>query len=123
MILLVKKFYQEAIVMKNFLKKGVNFGLGLAVMSKEQIEKMVDELVKKGEIAPEESKRVINNMMERGEEERSKLNDMIQEQTRQVFRELDTATGEDIQELRIKLEELEQRIEKLEQDNGENNLS
>ncbi|ACB83892.1 phasin family protein [Natranaerobius thermophilus] len=109
--------------MKNFLKKGVNFGLGLAVMSKEQIEKMVDELVKKGEIAPEESKRVINNMMERGEEERSKLNDMIQEQTRQVFRELDTATGEDIQELRIKLEELEQRIEKLEQDNGENNLS
>jgi polyhydroxyalkanoate synthesis regulator phasin len=34
--------------MMNFIKKGLALGLGLAVTSKEQAEKMVHELVKKG---------------------------------------------------------------------------
>ena len=32
----------------SILKKGLAFGLGLAIASKEQAEKLIDELVKKG---------------------------------------------------------------------------
>ena len=100
--------------MKNLLKKGLSFGLGLAVMSKEQIEKTVDELVKKGEIAPEESRKVVNQMMERGEEERTKLNDMIKDQVNNLFDEFDTASREEVTELKEKVCELEKRVENLE---------
>ncbi len=33
--------------MMDFVKKGLAFGLGLAVISKEQVEKLVNEMVKK----------------------------------------------------------------------------
>ncbi|MDA8212426.1 MAG: hypothetical protein M0021_11205, partial [Clostridia bacterium] len=50
-VLLLKKLEAEAVVMMDFIKKGLAFGLGLAVTSKEQAEKFVNELVKKGELS------------------------------------------------------------------------
>ena len=44
----------------SILKKGLAFGLGLAIASKEQAEKLIDELVKKGELSLDESKEVID---------------------------------------------------------------
>ena len=39
-------------MMKDLAKKGFSLGLGLLVMTKEQVEKAVDELVKKGKSPP-----------------------------------------------------------------------
>jgi polyhydroxyalkanoate synthesis regulator phasin len=50
----------------DLIKKGLAFGLGLAVSSKEQAEKIVNELVKKGELSMEESKDTINQQIQRG---------------------------------------------------------
>jgi polyhydroxyalkanoate synthesis regulator phasin len=93
--------------MMDFIKKGLAFGLGLAVTSKEQAEKMVNELVKKGELSLEESKDMINQLIQRGEEEKNELKRIIREQLKQMMGELDLATKDDINKL-------EQRIQKLE---------
>ena len=42
--------------MKELAKKGLFLGLGLLVMSKEQVERAVDELVQKGKISAAESR-------------------------------------------------------------------
>ena len=101
--------------MRNFMKKSFAFGLGLAVTSKEQIERTVDELVKKGEIAPEESKRMINQMMERGEEERKNLTKMIRDQVYHMLKDLDVATKEEVTDIKTRLEDLEKKVDQLEQ--------
>lgn len=54
----------------DLIKKGLSFGLGLAVTSKEQAEKFVNDLVKKGELSLEESKDMVNQLIQRGEEEK-----------------------------------------------------
>ena len=105
--------------MKDMLKKSLAFGLGLAVTSKEQIEKTVDELVKKGEIAPEESRRVINQMLERGEEERVKLMNLIKEQVEHVQKDMNLVSKDELKALNQRLVDLEARVEMLEQQKEE----
>lgn len=93
--------------MKDLINKGLAFGLGLAVVSKEQIEKVVDELVKKGEVSATESKELIRELFEKGEAEKKDMNARIHEQLDKLLKELNIPTKAD-------LERLEQRIQDLE---------
>lgn len=93
--------------MKDLIKKGLALGLGLAVVSKEQIEKLVDELVKKGEVTTSESKDLVQELYEKGEAERIQINERFREQFSQLLKDMNIATKAD-------LERLEQRIHALE---------
>lgn len=93
--------------MKDLINKGLALGLGLAVVSKEQIEKLVDELVKKGEVSSAESKEMIRDLFEKGEAEKKEMNIRIHEQLEKLLKELNIPTKAD-------LERLEQRIRDLE---------
>lgn len=93
--------------MKDLLSKGLALGLGLAVVSKEQIEKLVDELVKKGEVSTAESRELVRELFEKGEAEKKEMNARIHEQVEKLLKELNIPTKAD-------LERLEQRIQALE---------
>lgn len=93
--------------MRDLINKGLAFGLGLAVVSKEQIEKLVDELVKKGEVSAAESKDLIRELFEKGEAEKKEMNARIHEQLEKLLKEFNIPTKAD-------LERLEQRIQDLE---------
>ena len=43
--------------MKDMLEKILSLGFGIVAVSKEQVEKVVAELVKRGEVAPTEAKK------------------------------------------------------------------
>jgi polyhydroxyalkanoate synthesis regulator phasin len=98
--------------MKDLIKKGLALGLGLAVVSKEQIEKLVDELVKKGEVSKAESKDLIQELFEKGETERKQINVRFREQFAQLLKDLNIPT-------KAELERLEQRIQALENEKQE----
>jgi polyhydroxyalkanoate synthesis regulator phasin len=93
--------------MKDLINKGLAFGLGLAVVSKEQIEKLVDELVKKGDVSAAESKELARKLFEKGEAEKKEMNVRIHEQLEKLLKDLNIPTKAD-------LERLEQRIQDLE---------
>lgn len=96
--------------MKDLIKKGLALGLGLAVVSKEQIEKLVDELVKKGEVTTAESKDLVQELFAKGEAERVQINERFREQFSQLLKDMSIATKAD-------LERLEKRIQALENEN------
>lgn len=100
--------------MSDLFKKALSLGIGLTVASKEKVEKTVEELVKKGEIAPSESKAVVNKLIERGEEERSVIKNMVQEQVRRVLKEIDVPAGSEVDSLEQRIAVLEQRVVQLE---------
>nr|WP_207907624.1 polyhydroxyalkanoate synthesis regulator [Effusibacillus lacus] len=91
----------------DLIKKGLALGIGLAVTSKEQVEKVVDEMVKKGEMSQEESKEVISRLIQRGEEEQRELKRMMREEIKQILAELNIATKEDINRLDRRIQNLE----------------
>lgn len=100
--------------MLDFFKKGFSLGLGLAVVSKEQVEKFVDEMVKKGEVSQEESKEMIDRLVQKGEEQQQELKQMIREQSKQVLHEWNIATQEDVQRLENQIRLLQERLQQLE---------
>ena len=53
-------------MVRSLLNNVYSLGLGAAVTSKEQIEKAVDELVKKGEIRRSESSNLVDELVEKG---------------------------------------------------------
>ena len=93
--------------MKDLINKGLAFGLGLAVVSKEQIEKLVEELVKRGEVSAAESKELMRELFEKGEAEKKEMNARIHEQLEKLLKDFSIPTKAD-------LERLEQRIQDLE---------
>ncbi|GAB6172616.1 ATP synthase subunit B [Paradesulfitobacterium aromaticivorans] len=93
--------------MKDLLKKGLALGLGVAVASKEQIEKVVDDLVKKGEVSASESKELVNELIVKGEEGQKELQRVIREQFNKLLTELNIPTKEEIKRLEERLAKLE----------------
>ncbi|WP_413376614.1 phasin family protein [Alkalihalobacillus sp. 1P02AB] len=93
--------------MRDAIKKGMALGFGLAVASKEQAEKVFDELVKKGELTKQESKEFMNTVIEKGGEKQELFDKKLQEQMKKMLSEWNVATKDEV-------EKLEQRIIQLE---------
>ncbi|GLH62723.1 polyhydroxyalkanoate synthesis regulator [Parageobacillus sp. G301] len=94
------------------LKKGLAFGLGLALASKEQVEKLIDELVKKGELSLEESKDIIEQWKQQTDERKAELQRIVREQIKQVIDKLDLVTKDELQQLEQRIRRLEELEEK-----------
>lgn len=96
--------------MKDFLRKGLALGFGLAAVSREQIEKFVDEMVKRGEVSSSESKDLLKDLLEKGENEKKEFNNRLHDQMERLLKEFNVATKADIQGLEARIAELEERL-------------
>ena len=93
--------------MKDMLKKGLALGLGFAVVSKEQIEKVVDDLVKKGELSANESKELMSELVQKGEEQQTEISTKLKEQVQSILAELHLPTQGDLERLEKRIAQLE----------------
>jgi polyhydroxyalkanoate synthesis regulator phasin len=105
---------REGYTLSDLFKKAISLGLGLTVVSKEKVEKVVDDLVKRGELAPAESKALVNRLVERGEEEQSQIKTYIYEQVQRVLSELDVPKESDVASLEQRIAALEKKVVELE---------
>jgi polyhydroxyalkanoate synthesis regulator phasin len=102
--------------MSDLFKKAISLGVGLTIVSKEKVEKVVDELVKRGELAPSESKALIDRLVDRGDEERGAFKAAVQDQVQRVLKDLNVPGQSDIAGLEARIAVLERRVAELEAD-------
>lgn len=95
--------------MKEAIGKAISLGLGIVIAGKEQIEKTVEELVKKGEVNRAESKALVEELMKKGEETRQQIEAMARERVNAILGEKKWATKEDIAQIERRLEALERK--------------
>ncbi|AOZ93147.1 phasin family protein [Paenibacillus crassostreae] len=105
--------------MSDLFKKAISLGWGLTVVSKEKVEKVVDDLVSRGELAPNESKALVNRLIERGEEEQTQFKTVVHEQVNRILKELHVPTGSDVTSLEQRIAALESKIAELESPKAE----
>lgn len=99
----------EGSIMKNLLNQFISLGVGAAVYSKEQIEKSVEELVKKGEISKGESGELIERLIEKGSKLREEMDSIIASKVSQTLDQLNLVSKDELRKLERRIEELEQR--------------
>jgi len=85
--------------MKSLLEKGFLAGIGLLSMTREKAEKVIDELSREGELQKSEVKQWVDQLSDRGEEERQALRKLIHDELKKVLDDMGLATKEDIQKL------------------------
>jgi len=85
--------------MTSLLEKGLLAGIGLLSMTREKAEKVIDDLSREGELQKGEMKQWVDQLSDRGEEERQALRNLIRDELKKVLDDMGLATKEDIQKL------------------------
>ena len=96
--------------MFELLKKGYLIGLGLASLTREKVEEVVDELVRRGEIAEKDRPGAIEELIARAKEEQKKLTNTVKEGAQKVIAETGIPTRQQFEELIKRLDKLEHAV-------------
>jgi len=68
-------------------------------MTREKAQKVIEELTHEGEVQKNEVKQWVDQLSDRGEEERQALRKLVRDEMKKVLDEMGLATKEDIQKL------------------------
>ena len=85
--------------MTTLLEKGFLAGIGLLSMTREKAQEVIEELTHEGELQKNEVKQWVDELSDRGEEERQALRKLVRDELKKVLDEMGLATKEDIQRL------------------------
>lgn len=96
--------------MKGLLEKSLVLGLGTFSLTKEKAEKFLRDLEERGEVTAAEGKKLLNELMEKGEQERIALQETIQNSVREVMKNLGYIRKEEYTTLEERVKELEARL-------------
>ncbi len=85
--------------MTSIFEKSFLVGIGLLSMTREKAQQVIEELSHEGEVQKGEMKQWVDQLSDRGEEERQALRKLIRDEVKKVLDEMGLATQEDIQKL------------------------
>ncbi|MFN3531254.1 MAG: phasin family protein [Candidatus Brocadia sp.] len=95
----------------DIISKVINLGFGALIVTKENIEELIDEMVKKGEIRKDEAKAQVNELLKRVSSSKQEIVSMIEKIVENVLHKLDIPTRNELQQMQKKLEEIIKRLE------------
>lgn len=96
--------------MEKFLEKSLLAGLGLISITRENAEKIVDELIKKGELAREEKPEFVNKLLEKGKITKNEIEKLVENTMKNVIDRMNIAKVSDVEELKHEIESLKKEI-------------
>lgn len=96
--------------MSDYLRKGFLLGLGAAVSGKEKLDQKLKDLVEKNELSKDEAKAVMQNFLDKGEMKKGEWGSKQYEKTQEMAKDMGIATTEDINELRARMAQLEEKL-------------
>ncbi len=77
---------------RELLQKSVYFGLGLAAYSRDKIESLVEDMVRRGEVAQKDARQLAADLVKKGEEQREELRHLIRSEIAAALKEAGLAT-------------------------------
>ena len=92
--------------MRTLFELSVLAGIGILSMTHEKAQKIVDELIRRGEVQKDEGKDWVESLVQRGDEERQSLRKLIHDEVKSTMDELGLVTKQDLQDLASKIETL-----------------
>lgn len=92
------------------LRKMFLFGLGAMQASREEARKFFDEMVQKGEMSSDEAKKYFDDIMKDWEENQQQFKDFVTREMEKICSRMGLVTKSELEALKKRLDELEQRI-------------
>ncbi len=95
-------------------KKGFFTGLGLVVITAEEIEKKVNSLVEKGKLTTEEGENLVQDLINKTEKQQHEFQEWFSGSIRKTMDSLDIAGRTQVEDLEARVSSLEDRVSTLE---------
>jgi len=107
--------------LRDLIERTFLAGMGAAAITKDRIQDLVQELVNKGQINADEGKEVVDRLVARSREEARSVLKKADSSLHSAYRNLGISSKQDLEELVMRIEQLEHRVRLLEEvaDNGE----
>jgi len=88
--------------MNTLFKKGFLAGVGLLSMTHDKAREIVNEFDQRGEVQKDEVKEWVDQLADRGEQERQAFRKLVRAEIKNALSEMGIATKEDLQKLAAK---------------------
>lgn len=99
--------------MESLFKKFIYTGIGLVSITKERLQKNIDELVSNQKLSKEEGKKIVDDVMEKTESKRGELESQFRKISEEVMERFNFATSKEMEALKRRVEALEIRLDKM----------
>jgi polyhydroxyalkanoate synthesis regulator phasin len=101
--------------MFELLRKSILAGIGAAVLTAEKVQEATKRFVDEGKLSAEEAEKFANDLLRSGERQWDDMSSRISEGVRKGVETLDFVNRKDFQDLKARVEMLEQRLSILEE--------
>lgn len=98
--------------MKDILRKAWFFGLGVFDFTRERVESLVAEMVRRGEITQQESPEAVKELLDRAQEAQGAMVDKIKDLVNRALAEAKPARAADLKALAKRVAALEEEVKK-----------
>jgi polyhydroxyalkanoate synthesis regulator phasin len=94
----------------DIIKKTMLLGLGLVSLTKEKAEGMVDELVRRGEVASQDRYKAVDSLLKEAEKQEEEFTRKMAGTVHKVMADLGLPTKKDLDEILRTLKSIEQKL-------------
>ena len=96
--------------MIDLIKKTMMAGIGLALKTRDEVEDLVKDLVKKGTLSEQEGKNFLDELLKRYDEAKDKFEERVEKTVKNFLRKADIVTGDELKALKKEIRELKKAI-------------
>jgi len=96
--------------MEDLWRKAKHFGLGLWDFTRDKVETVVDEMVKRGEVAEDDTSKAVTDLMERAKSEQEAFMEKLKTVVEKVVSGAGLARSAEVEALEKRVAELEKKL-------------
>ncbi|KAA0249396.1 MAG: hypothetical protein DWB56_11145 [Candidatus Jettenia sp.] len=97
---------EEKIMISGIIKKAIDLTVGALFMTKENVDELIDDMVKNGEMKREEAKALVNEIMKKILSSKKEIESRTEVIVEKVLHKLDIPTRQELQQMQKRLEEI-----------------
>ena len=85
-------------------------GIGLALKTRDEVEDLVKDLAKKGNMNEQEGKKFLDELLGRYDEAKVKMEERVEKMVKDFLKKADVVTGDELKALKKEIRELKKAI-------------
>lgn len=85
-------------------------GIGLALKTRDEVEDLVKDLAKKGNMNEQEGKKFLDELLSRYDEAKVKMEERVEKMVKDFLKKADVVTGDELKALKKEIRELKKAI-------------
>lgn len=105
--------------MTNIIERGLLMTIGAAALTREMAESVTEQLIQRGQSTTEEGRQAVDDLVERAKDETRQAKGRLDQSLERTFRDLGLVTREELEDIELKLAQVEHRLSLLEEAQSE----